>query len=128
MSRLSGKKTQDYLVESFKKEAADALRYLYLAKRAEIEGLPEAARLFRKFAQGGECNAHGCLDFLDSVENTEHNLETAVLSETGAGVDQYPGMAQTARREGLPDIASWFETLAKLKKAHAEELAKTLKK
>ena len=31
----------------------------------------------------------------------------------------YPGMAKAAREEGFPEIADWFETLAKAEKSHA---------
>jgi rubrerythrin len=31
----------------------------------------------------------------------------------------YPGMGKTAREEGYPELAEWFETLAKTEKSHA---------
>ena len=38
----------------------------------------------------------------------------------------YPGMAKTARDEGLEEIADWFETLAKAEKSHAGRFQKAL--
>jgi rubrerythrin len=38
----------------------------------------------------------------------------------------YPGMAKTARDEGYPELAEWFETLAKAKKSHAGRFTKGL--
>jgi len=35
-------------------------------------------------------------------------------------------MAQTAREEGFPEIAEWFETLAKAEKNHAGRFARGL--
>ncbi len=137
MSSLKGKKTHQSLKDSFNKEAAAALRYLYFAKLAEIEGLTAVADVFRKFAQGAECSAHGSLDFLKpagdpetdfGLTDTESNLESALLAEARVSAQDYPAMALTARREGFSDIASWFETLAKLKKAHHDELTQTSKK
>jgi rubrerythrin len=39
----------------------------------------------------------------------------------------YPGMAKTAREEGFPEIADWFETLAKAEKSHAGRFESMLK-
>ena len=38
----------------------------------------------------------------------------------------YPGMAKTAREEGLAEIAEWFETLAKAERSHAGRFTKGL--
>jgi len=38
----------------------------------------------------------------------------------------YPGMARTARKEGLDEIADWFETLAKAERSHANRFKKAL--
>jgi len=35
-------------------------------------------------------------------------------------------MAQIAHQEGLPDIANWFETMAKSKQVHEVKLRKAL--
>ena len=38
----------------------------------------------------------------------------------------YPGMAKTAREEGIDEIADWFETLAKAERSHANRYQKAL--
>ncbi len=38
----------------------------------------------------------------------------------------YPGFAKTAREEGFPEIADWFETLARAEKSHAGRFTKGL--
>jgi rubrerythrin len=38
----------------------------------------------------------------------------------------YPGMARTAREEGFPEIAEWFETLAKAERSHAGRFTRGL--
>jgi rubrerythrin len=38
----------------------------------------------------------------------------------------YPGFAKTAREEGYPELAEWFETLAKAERSHANRFAKGL--
>lgn len=117
--------------KAFAEEAALVFRYLYCATLAEFEGLEKHSALFREIAEGGTCNVHGCLDFLKlaqdpdsgiSVGGTLRNLESLVQSETIQHNQTYPEMAKTAREEGLPDIASWFETLEKAKRAHVRRL------
>jgi rubrerythrin len=136
MTDFKGQKTHQHLKEAFYRESETVLRYLYFAKTADIEGFPEIAQIFRKFAEGGEGNAHGNLDFLKTVGDPQtdlpmgeasQNLESAIHSETRAYIETYPMMAAIARQEQFFDIASWFETLAKLKKAHVAQLNKTLK-
>ena len=46
--------------------------------------------------------------------------------ETYEYTEMYPGFAKTARDEGLPELAEWFETLAKAEKSHAGRFAKGL--
>ncbi|MFH1465226.1 MAG: rubrerythrin family protein [Pseudomonadota bacterium] len=131
MAEFSGLMTHQHLIAAFQEEAVVAYRYLYFAKLADIEGRPEIAQLFRDMAEGGICNAHGCLDFLRlegdpltsaPIGEIDRNLKASLLAETREFTERYPEMASQAQAEGFPDIASWFETLTKLKRAHAQQL------
>ncbi len=131
MANLEGLDTHKHLKDAFAEEAVTAYRYLYFAKIADIEGQPDVAQLFRDLAEGGICNAHGSLDFLRTegdpltgapIGETDRNLHAALLAESTEYAELYPTMAAVAHAEGFPDIASWFETLTKLKRAHAEQL------
>lgn len=128
---FSGLETHTYLKQAFAKESGISNRYLYFAKIAEIEGSPEAAKVFRDLAESSVCNSHGTLDFLKRVGDpdtdlaigeTERNLISAIFSETREYSELYPMMQETARREGFLDIDNWLQTLAKLKKVHVEKL------
>ncbi|MCA9319972.1 MAG: rubrerythrin family protein [Planctomycetes bacterium] len=128
MAKLNGTKTHQNLKEAFAGESQANRRYLYFAKAADIEGYPEIASNFRETAEGETGHAHGHLDYLKSVGDpatdlpigdTVENLRAAVAGETHEYTDMYPGMAATAREEGFPEIADWFETLAKAEKSHA---------
>ena len=133
MKSLAGTKTHQNLKEAFAGEAQANRRYLYFAKVADIEGLPEIAGNFKETADGETGHAHGHLDFLKTVGdpvtglpmgNTEKNLASAIKGETHEYESMYPGMAKTAREEGFDDIAEWFETLAKAEKSHAGRFQK----
>ncbi len=128
MSKLAGTQTHNNLKAAFAGESQANRRYLYFAKVADVEGHPDIAGLFRDTAEGETGHAHGHLDYLKQVGDpatglpigeTEDNLKAAVAGETYEYTDMYPGMARTARDEGFPEIASWFETLAKAEKSHA---------
>ena len=132
---LKGTKTSDNLRAAFAGESEANRRYLYFAQKADIEGAPDVAQVFRSTAEGETGHAHGHLEYLEEVGDpatgepigdTEKNLASAVKGEIHEYTDMYPGMARTAREEGFEEIADWFETLAKAEKSHAGKFQKTL--
>jgi rubrerythrin len=136
MAELKGSKTHGNLKDAFAGESQANRRYLYFAKIADVEGYPEVAGNFRETAEGETGHAHGHLDYLKKVGDpatglpfgsTEDNLKAAIAGETHEYTDMYPGMARVAREEGFPEIADWFETLAKAEKSHAGRFDKMLK-
>ena len=135
MDEPLGLATHDKLKEAFRFEAGTVLRYLYFAKIAEIEGFPDVAQLLRDLAESGICNAHGHLDFLKRagdpdtdlpIGETDQNLIAAISATTREQTEFYPLMAQIAHQEAELDIANWFETMAKTKRAHEAKLNKAL--
>ena len=128
MAELKGSKTWENLKEAFAGESMANRRYLYFAKKADVEGHPDIAGLFRDTAEGETGHAHGHLEYLEEVGDpatgepigdTEANLKSAIAGETYEFTEMYPGFAKTAREEGFEEIAEWFETLAKAEKSHA---------
>jgi len=133
--QLKGSKTHDNLKAAFAGESQANRRYLYFANKADVEGQPDVAGLFRSTAEGETGHAHGHLDYLASVGDpatdlpigsTAQNLKAAVAGETHEYTDMYPGMAKSAREEGFTEIADWFETLAKAERSHANKFQKAL--
>ncbi len=132
---LKGSKTAENLAAAFAGESQANRRYLYFAAKADVEGNPEVASLFRNTAEGETGHAHGHLEYLEAVGDpatgqpiggTELNLRSAVHGETHEYTDMYPGMAKTAREEGFDEVADWFETLAKAERSHAGKFQKAL--
>ena len=106
MPSLKGTKTHQNLKDAFAGESQANRRYLYFANKADVEGHPEVAALFRSTAEGETGHAHGHLDYLAEVGDpatdlpigpSESNLKAAVAGETHEYTDMYPGMAKTAR-------------------------------
>jgi|TARA_Y100000022_G_scaffold183073_1_gene176956 rubrerythrin len=132
---LKDSKTAQNLKDAFAGESQANRRYLYFAQKADIEGAPDVAGVFRSTAEGETGHAHGHLEYLEQVGDpatgekmgeTEDNLKSAIAGETHEYTDMYPGMARTAREEGFEEIADWFETLAKAEKSHAGKFQRTL--
>lgn len=132
---IKGTKTHDNLKAAFAGESQANRRYLYFAKKADIEGLPDIAGLFRDVGEGETGHAHGHLDFLaevgdpvtgEPIGDTAKNLKSAIAGETYEYTEMYPGFAKTARTEGLDEVAEWFETLARAEKSHAGRFQKGL--
>lgn len=138
MAGLKGTKTEENLKGAFAGESQANRRYLYFARRADIEGYPEVGGLFRDISEAETGHAFGHLDFLketgdpatgEPIGNTDANLKAAVAGETYEYSEMYPGFSKTAREEGFDEIAEWFETLARAEKSHAgrfDQGAKTL--
>ena len=135
MPNLEGTETHNNLKAAFAGESQANRRYLWMAKKADIEGYPSIAGNFRETAEGETGHAHCHLDYLKQVGDpatglpigdTEDNLRASVAGETHEYTDMYPSMAATAREEGFSEVADWFETLAKAERSHANRFQKAL--
>jgi rubrerythrin len=135
MASIKGTKTHENLKEAFAGESMANRRYLYFARRAEVEGLTDVRDLFEDTAKGETGHAFGHLDHLleagdpatnEPIGDSEANLASAVAGETYEFTAMYPGFAKTAREEGFEEIADWFATLARAEKTHAGRFQKAL--
>lgn len=133
---LKGSKTLDNLKAAFAGESQANRRYLYFARKADVEGYPDISSIFRSVAEGETGHAFGHFDFLKEVGDpvtevpvgdTKLNLKSAIEGETYEYSQMYPGFAKAAREEGFPEIGEWFETLAKAEKSHAGRFESALK-
>jgi rubrerythrin len=129
MSKLEGSQTSEHLKASFAEAAQASRRYLYFARRADVEGYSDAAGMFRDMAEGEANHAQGSLDFLREVGDpatgkpfgtTQQNLLSSLVDESYQGNEMYVEFAEAARHEGFNEVAEWFDTLARAERAHAE--------
>jgi rubrerythrin len=132
---LKGTRTLGNLKEGFAGESQANRRYLYFARKADIEGYPDIAGVFRDTAEGETGHAFGHFEYMEEVGDpatgepvgdTSTNLKSAIAGETYEYTKMYPGFARTARDEGFSEIAEWFETLARAEKSHAGRFQKAL--
>ena len=129
MARLKGSRTAANLRKAFAAESEAYGRFAYYAQRAEAEGYPDIATLFRALAEGERGHAFGHLDYLfggpdddDTNASTEDHLREAVEAETREYTHAYPAYAHTARAEGFEEIADWFDAVGRAERSHAARL------
>ena len=125
MPPLEGSRTEANLKHAFAAECEANGRFLYYAQRAEAEGYPDIAGLFRALAEGEHGHAFGHLDLLagsDEGDTTEDNLKAAIEDETREYTEVYPAYATAAREEGFEEIADWFDTVIRAERSHAGRL------
>jgi rubrerythrin len=88
--------TTDDLKEAFAGESQANQKYRTFAKKADQDGLPNVARLFRTTAEAERIHAEGHLRSLAGVGSTADNLQAAIAGETHEYTSMYPPMLERA--------------------------------
>ncbi len=117
---MSHHKTEKNLAEAFAGESQANRKYLAFAKKADEEGYPQAAKLFRAAADAETIHAHNHLRAMKGVNSTKENLEAAVSGETFEFKDMYPKMIEEAGAEGQNEAKLSFNFANKVEEVHAE--------
>jgi rubrerythrin len=92
--------TKDNLMEAFAGESQANRKYLAFAKKAEQDGLPQVAKLFRAAAEAETVHAHAHFRVLGGVRGTEENLKDAMEGEAHEFKNMYPAFLKEAEAEG----------------------------
>ena len=91
--------TNDNLKAAFAGESQANQKYRAFAKKAEQDGLPNIARLFRTTAEAERIHAEGHLKALEAIGSSVENLQAAIGGETYEFTDMYPPMLAQAELE-----------------------------
>ena len=119
-------KTEGFLKEAFAGESQANRKYLAFAVKADQEGFPQAARMFRAAAEAETVHAHNHLRALEGIRSTKENLQEAVNGETHEFKKMYPEMIETAKAEGQKVAERSFSYANSVEKVHAELYQKLL--
>ncbi|MFC1498278.1 rubrerythrin family protein [Verrucomicrobiota bacterium] len=92
--------TSDNLQAAFAGESQANRKYLAFAKKAEDDGKPQVAKLFRAAAEAETIHAHAHLRVMDGIKGTEENLCEAIAGEGHEFKAMYPEFLKTAQDEG----------------------------
>ncbi len=119
--------TQENLQAAFAGESQANRRYLFFAEKAEKDGQPQIARLFRAIAEAETVHARNHLSTLDDIKSTKENLEEAIGGENYEFTKMYPEFIAQARAEGVKRAEVTFDYANKVEKVHHALYEKALK-
>jgi len=112
-------KSEENLKEAFAGESQANRKYLAFAAKADQEGFPQAAKLFRAAAEAETVHAHAHLRALKGIKSTKENLQEAIAGETHEFKSMYPAMIEAAKAEGNKDADRTFHFANEVEKIHA---------
>ena len=119
-------KSEQNLKNAFAGESQANRKYLAFAQKADREGHPQAAKLFRAAAEAETVHAHAHLRTLKGVGSTADNLKAAIDGETFEFNSMYPTMISEAEEEGDKAALRSFTYANEVEKIHAELYQKAL--
>jgi rubrerythrin len=119
-------KTEQFLKEAFAGESQANRKYLAFSTKADQEGYPQAARLFRAAGEAETVHAHNHLRALKGIKTTKENLQEAVAGETHEFKKMYPEMIEAAKAEGQKEAERSFSYANSVEKVHAQLYQKLL--
>jgi rubrerythrin len=124
--KMAHHKTEKNLAEAFAGESQANRKYLAFARKADEEGYPMAAKLFRAAADAETVHAHNHLRVMGGIKSTKENLEAAVGGETFEFKDMYPKMIAEAQEENQGEARISFNYANKVEAIHADLYQKYL--
>jgi rubrerythrin len=92
--------TKTNLKEAFAGESQAYTKYTIFADKAEREGYPEVARLFRAIAYAERVHAANHLRELGGIGDTVTNLDAAFGGENYETTEMYPAFEAVAKAQG----------------------------
>jgi len=101
-------------------EAKAALRLKIYAKKAEAEGYPQMAKLFRVIALSEEVHGERSLRMLKEIKGTEDNLKASFESETKIAGVAYDQFIKLAAEDGNAGAGTIFSQSRDVEESHAK--------
>lgn len=120
MHPYQGTQTEKNLQAAFAGESQARNKYTYFASVAKKEGYEQIAAIFQSTADNEKEHAKMWLKELSGIGNTADNLAAAAQGENFEWTDMYESFAQTAEKEGFPEVARKFRLVGAIEKRHEE--------
>ena len=108
----------DNLMEAFAGEAQANRKYLAYAKKADEEGFPQVAKLFRAAAEAETIHALAHFRVMGGIKATLDNLKDAVEGEGFEFKEMYPAMLAEAQQEGFKPAEFSFKNALSVEEIH----------
>ncbi len=119
--------TETNLAIAFAAESKASVRNATFAKKADMEGYQQIARLFRAVSEAESVHARRYLMLMrGKIGSTEENLETAFQNEIKANVEEYPKLIKIAAEEGNKAALNAFSLARDVESTHADLYKKAI--
>ena len=127
-NKYKGTQTEKNLEAAFSGESQARNKYSYYASKAKKDGFEQIAAIFEETANNEKEHAKMWFKELHggAVPGTVENLNDAADGENFEWTDMYAGFAETAEKEGFPELAEKFRLVAAIEKHHEERYRKLL--
>ena len=136
---IKGTETEKNLLASFAGESQARNRYTYFASVAKKAGYEQIAGIFTETADNEKEHAKRFFKLLEGgeieisasypagvINDTAKNLEGAAAGENLEWTKLYKEAAETADKEGFPEIAEQFRQILEVEKEHEKRYRKLL--
>ncbi|MFB3892595.1 MAG: rubrerythrin family protein [Phycisphaerae bacterium] len=110
--------TMENLKDAFAGESQANRKYLAFAKKAEADGFPQVARLFRAAADAETVHAHAHLRVMNGVKTTAENVREAIAGEGYEFKEMYPKFLAAAQAEKNAGAVASFRNALAVEKIH----------
>ena len=119
--------TEENLQTAFAGESQANRRYLFFADKAEKEGHPPVARLFRAAAEAETVHARNHFAAMDGIGSTRENVLAAAMGEHYEFTRMYPPFIEQAESEINERGKVTFEYANEVEQIHHRLFEATLK-
>lgn len=111
-------KSEENLNAAFAGESQANRKYLAFAEKADKEGFPQVAKLFRAAAAAETVHAHSHLRVLGGIKSTKENIQAAVEGEHHEFTEMYPEFIEDAKAEDNKGAERTFNYANEVEKIH----------
>ena len=119
--------TEENLMTAFSGESQANRRYLFFAEKADKEGYPQVARLFRAAADAETVHARNHFNAMDGVGSTRDNLMAATIGEHHEFTRMYPPFIAKAEDEQNDRAQRTFNWANEVEQVHHKLFEAALK-
>jgi rubrerythrin len=113
-------KTATNLEQAFAGESQASMRYLAFAEKADQEGYPGVAKLFRAAAKAELYHALSHLRAMGVIQGTMDNIKAVIEGETHEFKEMYPAMVKDAVAEKELEARHSLEYAMSIEMMHAK--------
>ena len=111
-------KTEENLKAAFAGESQANRKYLAFAEKADKEGFPQIAKIFRAAAAAETVHAHNHFRVLGGIKSTKENVQAAIEGEHYEFNKMYPEFLKDAKNETNKEAERTFNYANEVEKVH----------